>query len=129
MEQQNSCWKISDQRIYSGFFFFDSLYITFYCTGGHIIAPHFRQHELFRVRQKNDHADITSFFRCLSVAWSSSCPQLCYDRPFCFYHKWFCFKNALILFRNYPCHFCCWLLCRCGSKQTVSVTSHTQILK
>ena len=37
---------------YSGFFFFDSLYITFYCTGGHVIAPHFRQHELFRVRQK-----------------------------------------------------------------------------
>ena len=31
---------------------FDSLYITFYCTGGHVIAPHFRQHELFRVRQK-----------------------------------------------------------------------------
>lgn len=60
--------KISGQRIYSGFFFFDSLYITFYCTGGHVIAPHFRQHELFRVRQKNDHADITSFFRCLSVA-------------------------------------------------------------
>ena len=32
------------------------------------VDSHFRQHELFRVRQKNDHADITSFFRCLSVA-------------------------------------------------------------
>lgn len=38
---------ISDQRIYSGFFFFDSLYFAFYCSVCHVIASCFWQHEFF----------------------------------------------------------------------------------